>query len=81
MERYENSLPVFLFGKQGWPLTTEYPFIKHIPTSRKAMTLILKFVCLIETNQNTLFMNPTFVVRTMFISLVYKYLHIEIQEI
>ncbi len=45
------------------------------------MTLILKFVCLIETNQNTLFMNPTFVVRTMFISLVYKYLHIEIQEI
>lgn len=32
-------------------------------------------------NQNTLFMNPTFVVRTMFISLVYKYLHIEIQEI
>ena len=31
MERYENSLPVFLFGKQGWPLTTEYPFIKYIP--------------------------------------------------
>ena len=31
MERYENSLPVFLFGKQGWPLTTEYPFIKYFP--------------------------------------------------
>ena len=76
-----NPVPLAIIGKNGCGKTLLFANIVDMFVEMKRQIYPQGILCLIETNQNTLFMNPTFVVRTMLISLVYKYLHIEIQEI